>query len=228
MKTELFSLREQEIFTVLKRLEQCDFVVIGGYAVNTYTLPRFSVDCDIVIRENELKKIEMVLSTNNYVKEKQNADFPYSGSFLRYEKKLENNFSVNVDVLINAVTDKTTRAVFNAEWIFKNSENTLLRGKTITEELQARIIKIDALIVMKIISCRSTDIRDVFMMFPLLTNKEWIKSEVQERCDFTERMRRLTEKVTSKQFKDGLSGVYGYFDEKVFDKHKKALLSFPL
>ncbi len=226
MNTELFSLREQEIFNILKQLKNNDFVIIGGYAVNAYTLPRFSVDCDIVIKEHELKQIEKVLSNNGYIKEEQNADVPYSGSFSRHEKKLENNFSVNLDILINAVTDRATGATFNAEWVFKNSKKNILKGKTITEELQVRIIDIDALIVMKIISCRSTDIRDVFMMFPYIKNKEGVRSEVSARCDFTDRMKRLTEKVTSKQFKDGLSGVYGYFDEKVFEKHKKALLSF--
>jgi hypothetical protein len=80
-------LREQEIFNTLKQLGKCDFVVIGGYAVNAYTLPRFSVDCDIVIREQEIKKIEQTLLTNAYLKEEQKADIPYSGSFSRYEKK---------------------------------------------------------------------------------------------------------------------------------------------
>jgi hypothetical protein len=142
------------------------------------------------------------------------------------KKKLEHNFSVNVDMLINAVTDRATGAVFDVEWIFKNSKNNLLRGKTIREELHVRIIDIDALVVMKIVSCRNTDIRDVFMMFPSVSNKEWIKSEVHKRCNFTEKMNVITEKITSKQFKDGLSGVYGSIEEKVFDKHKKTLLSF--
>ena len=32
------------------------------------------------------------------------------------------------------------------------------------------------------------------------------------------------EKVTSQQFKDGLSGVYGHIDAKVFEKHKTAVI----
>ena len=44
-------LRETEIFRVLKRLGEIEFVLIGGYAVNSYALPRFSEDCDIVIRK---------------------------------------------------------------------------------------------------------------------------------------------------------------------------------
>ena len=42
----------------------------------------------------------------------------------------------------------------------------------------------------------------------------------------TEQAAKGIDKVTSKQFKDGLSGVYGYFDAKVFEKHKKTILTF--
>lgn len=58
MISDLFSLRETEIFRTLVSLQSRHFVVIGGYAVNAYTLPRFSVDCDIVIRRPEAEPIE--------------------------------------------------------------------------------------------------------------------------------------------------------------------------
>ena len=50
---EQLQLREKEIFEMLKKIKKRKFVVIGGYAVNAYTLPRFSVDCDIVIKDND-------------------------------------------------------------------------------------------------------------------------------------------------------------------------------
>jgi len=55
---ELLQLREEEIFKTLKALKNLRLVVIGGYAVNAYALPRFSVDCDIVIDDTaSMKKI---------------------------------------------------------------------------------------------------------------------------------------------------------------------------
>ncbi len=226
MIKDLLSLREEEIFKTLKELKDCDFVIIGGYAVNAYTLPRFSVDCDLVIKDqNELRKIENILLTIGYSKEKLPQTVQYSGSFSRYEKKLDNNFAVSMDLLVDNVTDRMTGAIFSADWIFANSSKKILKGKTITEEFKVRIINVDALLVMKIISCRATDIRDVFMMFPQAQEKEWIKSEVQVRTDFQERMSKIIEKISSKQFKDGLSGVYGYFDQKVFEKHRKMIIN---
>ena len=48
---DLFQLREKEIFETLKKLKNQKFVLIGGYSVNAYAMPRFSVDCDIVIKD---------------------------------------------------------------------------------------------------------------------------------------------------------------------------------
>ncbi len=222
----LFSLREEEIFKTLKELKECFFVVIGGYAVNAYALPRFSTDCDIVIKdENELRKIEKHLLKRGYEKEKLLKEAQYSGSFFRYEKTLDTNFSVSMDILVGKVTDRMTGAIFATDWVFENSNTRLLNGKTIAEELRLRIINIDALLVMKIISCRSTDIRDVFMMIPSAKDKNWIVSEIQLRCAFNDRLAKIMEKVNSTQFKDGLSGVYGRVEQKLFEKHRNALLS---
>ena len=118
-----------------------------------------------------------------------------------------------------------TGVAFAADWIFANSKPRVLKGKTIAEELKLRIIDVDALLVMKIISCRATDIRDVFMMIPAADDTSWIKSQITQRYDLKDRIAKIIEKVNSKQFKDGLSGVYGGFDVKVFEKHKKALFA---
>ena len=64
------------------------------------------------------------------------------------------------------------------------------------------------------------------MMMPYAEDKEWMKSEITRRYDFKERLQKIIDKVNSKQFKDGLSGVYGYFDVKVFEKHKHVLEKF--
>ena len=107
---EQLQLREKEIFETLKKIKKSNFVVIGGYAVNAYTLPRFSADCDIVIKNRkELEEIEEALLELGYVKnqvleharesklqdsrhrkEKNYSDeVPYEGNFERFEKELE-------------------------------------------------------------------------------------------------------------------------------------------
>ena len=222
----MLQLREKEIFETLKRMGRFNFVIIGGYAVNAYTLPRFSVDCDIVVKDTkELKEIEESLISFGYIKEENNKDkTSYYGDFLRLEKDLGNNIRVSMDILIKEVLDRQTNTTFSADWVFDNSEIRTLRGKTITEELKLRIINLDALFVLKFVSCRLTDIRDIFMLVPNVKNKEWVKEEILKKYDFNKLFSKVEEKITSKQFKDSLQGVYGIIDDKVFEKHKKTIL----
>jgi Rps23 Pro-64 3,4-dihydroxylase Tpa1-like proline 4-hydroxylase len=223
----MLQLREKEIFETLKRITKFKFVIIGGYAVNAYTLPRFSVDCDIVVKDREeLKEIEETLVNFGYVKEENNKDkTSYYGAFLRLEKDLGENIKVSIDILIKEVLDRQTNATFSADWVFDNSEIRTLRGKTITEELKLRIINLDALFVLKFVSCRLTDIRDIFMLAPNIKNREWIKKEISKKYDFDKLFSKVEEKITSKQFKDSLQGVYGVVDDKVFERYKKAILN---
>ena len=222
---DLLQLREKEIFETLKKIKRFKFTIIGGYAANAYTLPRFSVDCDIVTNnEIEANKIGKELENINYAK-KEAKNLFYKGQFLRYEKELGNNFKVSMDILIENVFDRQTGTTFSAKWIFKNSDLKFLKGKTISEKLKIRIINLDALIVMKFISCRSVDIRDVFMLIIRAKDINRIKEEINKRYNFKNRFIKLKEKITSPKFKDNLQGIYGYIDNNIFEKHKKALLN---
>src|SRR3989344_900560 len=96
-------LREKEIFETLKAIKDCNFVVIGGYAVNAYALPRFSIDCDIVVQDDpELEKTETGQS------------LPYAGKFFRYEKKIDKDFKVGIDILFGSILDRQTNSTFTA------------------------------------------------------------------------------------------------------------------
>lgn len=221
-------IREREIFKILEKIKEEEFVLIGGYAVNTYTLPRFSVDCDIVVRKSQfLENIKTKLVSIQYKKKEEGkSKTAYCGEFLRYEKKEENTFKVSMDILIDAVTDRSSSAVFSADWIFENSDLRLLRGKTIVEKVFLRIINPDALIAMKTVACRSTDIRDIFMLIIHVNNFDWIQQEAQKRTDFKKQAKIMREKISSIAFKNNLQGVYGYVDEKIFEKHQKKILEF--
>ena len=224
---DLLQRREKEIFETLCALKNNEFAIIGGYAVNAYTLPRFSVDCDIVMRTKmEAKEMGNILAKVGYVRATIPKNTPYYGNFERYEKQVGNDFRVSMDILIKEVLDRQTNVVFTSEWVFGHSKMRSLKGKTILEELKVRIINIDALFVMKFICGRSTDIRDVFMLAPNLENPEWVKEEIGKRYDFNERFERVKEKILSKQFRDGLHGVYGRIDSTIFEKHKKAVAAW--
>ncbi|MBI3051217.1 hypothetical protein HYY74_02060 [Candidatus Woesearchaeota archaeon] len=219
-------LREKEIFEALKKIKACQFAVIGGYAVNAYALPRFSVDCDIVVGDYTVsRKISLELEKSGYSEVKLDKSLSYEGKFARYEKQIDKDFKVSVDILIGEVFDRQTGCSFSSKWVFDNSGIRQLRGKTIAESLKLRIIRIDALIVMKLICARLPDIRDVFMLMPTANDKEWIKEEISKRLDFGKAFHKIEAKITSAQFKNDLQGVFGYVDPVAFERYKKAVLS---
>lgn len=220
----LFQLREGEIFETLKKLKNQRFVLIGGYAVNAYTLPRFSVDCDIVIYKDDLEDIEKILLSIGYVESNEKSEVPYHGKFTRFEKIIKENFKVSIDILIDEVLDRQTGAKFLSDWVFDNSNIRVLRGKTIIEELNIRIINLEALFIMKMVASRNTDIRDIFLMISEVKNKEFIRKEVSEKVNFKSHLEKIIKEITSKQFKDGLQGVFGFIDEKLFRKNQEEIL----
>lgn len=174
--------------------------------------------------ETELMKIEQKLVEIGYTKGTASKPNTIYGEFERYEKRLKDDFEVTIDILIKDVLDRRTNATFSAKWVFQNSEMRVLKGKTIQEELKLRIIDIDALFAMKMLSCRSTDIRDLFMLVLDIEDADWIKQEVSKRYDYNDRFSKIKNKITSKQFKDGLQGVFGFIDDKVFNKHRGLIL----
>ena len=223
----LFQAREREIFETLRQLKGCDFALIGGYAVNAYTLPRFSVDCDIVLKDGaQAENIGKILTSLGYVKEKNNVAVPYKGDFARYEKELEKGIKVSVDILLGAVVDRQSGVSFSAEWVFKNSHTRPLRGKTIAEQVSVKIIDVEALIILKFVPARVTDIRDIFMLLPLAKNREAIKRALASLVDFPSQFEKIREKIVSDAFRNNLQGVYGLVDGRQFERHKNAFLEF--
>jgi len=226
---DLLQLREKEIFETLGKIRNFKFAVIGGYAINAYTLPRFSADCDIVLENDiEAKRIGKELEKFGYKRKGAGKTEQYHGKFVKYEKEIQKNFRVSIDIMVSNVFDRHTKANFSAKWVFENSVTRLVKGKTIPDKLGLRVISIDALIAMKFISCRTADIRDVFMLMPQAKdiNLNWIKREISNRYDFEDRFKMIKDKITSVQFKNNLQGVYGYVDKTAFEKHKKAILTF--
>ena len=84
--------REREVMGMLNLLldRKLDFIVVGGYAISTYK-KRFSIDLDIVIKEEDLKDFEKLLEEEGYALyyEKEIA-LLYGENFKRFRKKMKN------------------------------------------------------------------------------------------------------------------------------------------
>lgn len=223
---EALQRREAAIFALLQQIAKYEWILIGGYAVNAYTLPRFSVDCDIVVKgETTLRPLIAVLERNGFKRQNGGQEaVPYGGKFFRYEKDIGDGMRVSMDILVGSVFDRQSGAIFPIDWVFANSAVRSLSGKTIADTVEVRIINPEALVVMKWVCARATDIRDVFMLIPLVKNRAWVRNQIQQRYDFTKRFMQIKDKITAAQFRDNLQGVFGFIDQQTFAKHQQRVL----
>jgi len=213
----MLELREKVILSTLEKLKQLNIVLIGGYAINTYTQPRFSVDCDIVVmNKEEANKIRNVMEKEGYKEKKIDINIPYSGEFLCLVKKVD-GYLIPFDILIGSVIDRDTKLKFPAEWIFQNSNVRTLIGKANTIKIDLRVADPEILIIMKLAASRKSDMRDIFMLLERNVDLVLILSELRK-YNLTGKLKRFKEYVTSNDFKDSLQGVFGKVDEKLFGK----------
>ncbi|MBI4454259.1 hypothetical protein HY636_06465 [Candidatus Woesearchaeota archaeon] len=213
----MLELREKEILLTLEKIKSCEFVIIGGYAVNTYTQPRFSVDCDIVVKnKEEALKIKQLLMKEGYAQKEVNLNIPYASDFLCMIKRVD-DFSVPFDIMIGSVIDRNTKSRFMAALIFENSEIKKLKGKINPIEIELKIAKPEILMIMKLAASRTSDLRDIFMLLEGNIELERCLLMIKE-YNLKASFEKFREFVNSKSFKDNLHGVFGKIDEKVFNK----------
>ena len=221
-----FAAREKEVFAALEALvhSKCEFAVIGGYAVNAYALPRFSVDCDLVASENGASKIGKELLSCGFHRVPPPKHAPCV-NFVRLEKELLPDIIAAFDILYEEVHDRQSGATFTAEWVFPHSSLVSLPAKTFAGQMKVRVVDADALFVMKFCCARATDIRDIFMLCDKVKDWEWVRGELAARLDLAAQHRKIMQKVSGTEFRNDLGGVYGYVEPAAFGKRLKILES---
>jgi len=216
--------REKEVFRALETLtrSKCDFVVIGGYAVNAYALPRFSVDCDLVVLEDGARKVGKMLLSCGFHRVPALKHTTYA-NFYRFEKEALPGLIAAFDVLMRKVYDRQSGTTFPASWVFSHSSVVSLPAKTFAGQSKVRVISADALFVMKFCCARATDIRDIFMLCDKVDDWKWVKAEIASRVNFMAQHKKIMRKVSGAEYKKDLGGVFGYAEPAAFEKRLKIL-----
>ena len=213
--------RERVILETLKKIPKKDVVLIGGYAVNAYVPPRFSIDCDLVVLDN-LKKIKNILIKNGF-EETIASDAPYK-KFYRFERK---DIKSAFDLLIDFVTDRSTGIRIPAKMIKKYSKTRTTVGRANPIRIRLRLANPEMLFIMKFLSCRKQDIRDIFMLSNLKLDVDFITKNLTRMTPekiIKTRIQKVEDMITKKTFRDSLQGPYGYLPDKIFDNCKDSLL----
>ena len=212
--------REQEVMKMLNLFieKKLEFIVVGGYAISTYK-KRFSIDLDIVIKEEDLKEFEKILLKGKFVLHyEKNIDLLYGENFKRFMKKM-NDLPVNMDLLINGLVSRTTNATWKFDYIQKNSTKRKLNdSEFLTPEKEL-------LIAMKFHSGRLSDIRDVVALMPCdkeKLNKHLLIGNMKK---LEEVMKKQASFLDKPQFNDSFKGIFGPFSysEKDVQSAKKIM-----
>ena len=210
--------REKEVLRLIELFKDNNlkFIVIGGYAVSTYK-KRFSVDLDVMIKEDDLIKFEELLLKEGFsVGYEKEIALLYSENFKRFRKKM-NNLPVDVDLLINGLVSRTTDATWSYENINKNSKKRKL------DNLEFLTPARELLISMKMHSGRLSDVRDIIVLMPcnidklkeflLRGNLSSLKVSIKKQALFIEKP----------QFDDSFKGIFGIqaYNPKEIESAKK-------
>lgn len=212
--------REQEIMKVLNLFldKKLEFVVVGGYAVSTYK-KRFSIDLNIVIKEEDVDKFENTLEKESYVLyfEKE-ISVLYGENFKRFRKNMK-NLPVDVDMLINGLVCRATDATWGFDYIKKHSiKRKLNNSGFLTPEKEL-------LIAMKFHSGRLSDVRDIVALMPC--NFEKLKKHLQKGDvdNLKESIKKQSDFLNNPQFDDSFKGIFGpySFNDKGFQATKELI-----
>jgi len=219
---EIMNQREEEISRIIEQLskqtdgfENPKIVMIGGYALRAFTpLSRYTRDCDFVLKKSDgwnldkiQKSLPKVLSTEAFEKRD-------SYGFLRCIRILKvdgRSAKISIDFMEGEVRGRTE------EQIFFITEKFLQK----TKKVKISIAKKDAEIfvpdytdylLLKIMSARSSDIRDI----ATLVWKNGIPDDVKDRARedlahpeiMEKNMQLIIDDISNRRFLDSWKGTF--------------------
>lgn len=215
--------REAIIIKTLQKLPKENIVLVGGYAVNAYVPPRFSIDCDLVVLGSS-SKLESLLKEDGFKKVGE-GDVSYGG-YVRYEME---KIKVSFDLLENSVVDRDTKIVFEGELFRNHSAERTTVGRSVPTRIKMRIVDPELLFAMKFVSARKQDVRDIFMLASGTLNWNLVSGLISAKCDrelIRRRSRSVKRDAQSKNFRDSLHGPYGRIPDERFELCKRRLVEF--
>lgn len=161
---EKMEAREKECFQFLNELPLTRrYVLIGGYAVSSFQFPRYSVDLDIVLPEEQLLFFQGFAKKRGFELEgEHDVEQTYHGRSVVYAKQV--GVRVGLDLLVNSVFSRQTKFAYPFPDLFENSEVREIRGRGLGARARARVASREMLLALKTNSMRDQDMRDILAL----------------------------------------------------------------
>ncbi len=137
--------------------------MVGGYAVSSLGMHRFSVDLDVVIGEEDLEAFAETLEEMGFSRRVEMAGFDetYGDRFVSYVKRV-NGLPVMVDLLVGSLACRATGASWSYRYIKRHSVEAEVAG--IELSARCRVPERELLIALKIHSGRRVDLGDIVVL----------------------------------------------------------------
>lgn len=215
--------REKAVLETLQKAPKQDIVLVGGYAINAYVPPRFSIDCDLVVL-GDPSKVEKLLKDQGFVK--ADAGNVPSGSYIRYVRKKE---GVSFDLLVHSVHDRQSGVTFHAALFEKHSKTRSTVGRVNPIRIVMRIADPELLFAMKFVAGRRQDVRDLFMLAGEELDWNVVGGILRQKCEadlIEKRTNAIRKGFEAANYRPSLQGAYGKMPDQKFETCKTRLTRF--
>lgn len=192
--------RSEALIEVLEDLQESDigFVLVGGYAVSQFET-RFSTDLDLVIAPEDYDEVVAFLEEHNFERDEELEVPPdetiYNREIELFERSEGLVHPVGVDVLVNGLGCRQTKAEWSFEYLHEHSTVRTITGGS--RSTTARTADGEVLVAAKLHSGRPTDLADVLAAVPEIDfetvamhlhrgDEEALRSQLNEAREFIE------------------------------------------
>jgi len=154
--------REREALAILDRWPAgMQAVLVGGYAVSAYALPRFSVDLDLVADRDQGERVEEWLKSEDFRlgKRWKSGARESAAAVSRW-----NRAEVTVDVLSGAVRDREAAVDVPAEWVMRAPQARRLVLQAASTTGAHPVCRPEALFALKLQAGRVQDLSDLLVL----------------------------------------------------------------
>jgi len=182
-----------------------EFILVGGYAISAFN-HRFSVDADIVIKGEDLKKYLKLLKNDGFEQvQRKKLESIYDGEFISFKK--DKGLPVTIDILVDSLVCRQTGASWSYSYL--NEHAVIMNIEGTEKSVESHIPEKELLMAIKLHSGRLTDVRDVVALSEEIDiDKVKIHMNRWDKKDLSRILKQIKKILEKEEFEDSFKGVF--------------------
>lgn len=202
--------RERASFTLLRALSGRKAVLVGGYAVSAYGPPRFSLDLDLVVPEEDVPGLQAILREAGLARVRDwVGGAAFAGRAERWSRGAE-AVPPSVDLLVGGISDRVSGASHPYAAIRRGARRRIVRGLDPSSVARPLVAAAEVLVALKLESARLVDLRDLAVLAGAGVDAAAVAAFLRRvrRDVLAEHLDTLAAALGRRDYEDSLKGVY--------------------